>query len=183
VKTHSRLPLSSTNADTNPHNLLVRFSFFVVFVGQYFYRHWAFLVWPLFKRFRVSEQIKSYAGLFLKTGFLIGAVLFMTGGFGYARLRPPIEPLMIIIALATGEYLLKNKNSSTKIFLFLFTILYSIAKIFLEKFLGDDHEKKSYSTQYNFLHNITMRTWPSRRRRKRRSYVVSTNNWRTCFLP
>ncbi|MDR3551132.1 MAG: phospholipid carrier-dependent glycosyltransferase [Candidatus Babeliales bacterium] len=60
---------------------------------------WRFVLSPLFHRFKVAPSIQATAALWVKTGLLIGAVLFMTGGFGYARLRLPIEPLMIILAL------------------------------------------------------------------------------------
>jgi len=58
-----------------------------------------FWIMPLIKRFQVSPAIKNMAGFWLKTAFLTGSIMFMTGGFGYARLRLPVEPLMIIAAL------------------------------------------------------------------------------------
>jgi len=60
---------------------------------------WKFLLYPLWVKFKVSPEIKNLGSLWFKAAFLIGSVLFMTGGFGYARLRLPIEPLMIILAL------------------------------------------------------------------------------------
>jgi hypothetical protein len=36
----------------------------------------------------------------------------MTGGFGYARLRLPVEPLMIILALTF--FVLREKSSKKK---------------------------------------------------------------------
>lgn len=37
--------------------------------------------------------------LWIKTLFLIGALVIQTGGFGYARLRLPIEPLIIMLGI------------------------------------------------------------------------------------
>lgn len=56
---------------------------------------WLFMLNPLIKR----KTIQPITGLWIKTAPLIWAVIGMTGGFGYARLRLPIEPLMIILAL------------------------------------------------------------------------------------
>lgn len=58
-----------------------------------------FWIIPLYKRFNVSPETKALAALWFKCLFLIGGILFMTGGFGYARLRLPIEPLLWILAL------------------------------------------------------------------------------------
>ncbi|MGC2310767.1 MAG: hypothetical protein WA432_04060 [Candidatus Babeliaceae bacterium] len=55
-----------------------------------------FLLKPLFSR---KYHWSSKTALWLKTGILIGCVVFQTGGFGYARLRLPIEPLMIILGI------------------------------------------------------------------------------------
>jgi hypothetical protein len=58
-----------------------------------------FMVRPLYQFFMHKKSWSWLTALWLKTTPLIGAALFMTGGFGYARLRLPIEPLMIILAL------------------------------------------------------------------------------------
>ena len=60
---------------------------------------WLFMLKPLLSRFNVSDYVKKNWFLWLKTAPMIGAFLFMTGGFGYARLRLPIEPLMIMLSL------------------------------------------------------------------------------------
>ena len=65
---------------------------------------WQFMLRPLFKKLNVPSSIAQIAGLWLKTAPLIWAILFMTGGFGYARLRLPIEPLMIILALTWWQH-------------------------------------------------------------------------------
>lgn len=58
-----------------------------------------FWIMPLFKRFHVSPETKALSALWFKCLFLTGGILFMTGGFGYARLRLPVEPLLWILAL------------------------------------------------------------------------------------
>jgi len=73
---------------------------------------WFFLLRTLIKKFQVPNELKAHGGLWLKTGFLIGATLFMTGGFGYARLRLPVEPLIIVLALTSWIYILKKKSHS-----------------------------------------------------------------------
>lgn len=55
-------------------------------------------------KLQVPEYQKRMFFLWIKTGLLIGAVLGMTGGFGYARLRMPVEPLMIILSLSWWYY-------------------------------------------------------------------------------
>lgn len=71
---------------------------------------WLFLLAPLFKPLRISEQQKKIGALWLKTAPMIGAFIFMTGGFGYARLRLPVEPLMIMLSLTSYYFLLKKKT-------------------------------------------------------------------------
>lgn len=58
-----------------------------------------FWITPLLKRFKVSPETKALAALWFKCLFLTGGILFMTGGFGYGRLRLPVEPLLWILAL------------------------------------------------------------------------------------
>lgn len=60
---------------------------------------WRFWIVPMTKKFAVDAQTKALAGLWLKLLFFVGCIVFMTGGFGYARLRLPAEPLMILLAL------------------------------------------------------------------------------------
>lgn len=45
------------------------------------------------------KQRRDAQALWFKALFLIAAVVLQTGGFGYARLRLPIEPLMIMLGL------------------------------------------------------------------------------------
>lgn len=60
---------------------------------------WKFLLHPMLARFKVAPTTQHTCALWFKAAFLIGSILFMTGGFGYARLRLPVEPLIIILAL------------------------------------------------------------------------------------
>lgn len=53
--------------------------------------------------------------MLLITFMLICATLCMTGGFGYARLRMPVEPLMVIVSLMWWSTLFKQKISNKQI--------------------------------------------------------------------
>ena len=72
-----------------------------------------FLLFPLLKRFNVSHDIKQMGLLWLKTSPMIGAFVMMTGGFGYARLRLPVEALMIILSLTFWYWLLQKRKNYT----------------------------------------------------------------------
>lgn len=72
---------------------------------------WVFLIRPIFNRFRVSNAIKRMSFLWLKVGFFVGSMLFMTGGFGYARLRLPVEPLLIILSLTFWYWFFVKENN------------------------------------------------------------------------
>jgi len=72
---------------------------------------------PLFNKLRGlrTTQDSAYGSglsLFLKTAPMIGAFIFMTGGFGYARLRLPIEPLMILLSLSSWYWLVKSRKKT-----------------------------------------------------------------------
>ncbi|MGE0009720.1 MAG: hypothetical protein AB7F19_04195 [Candidatus Babeliales bacterium] len=75
-----------------------------------------FLVQSIWRKLAVTDYLKKMFFLWIKTGLLIGAVLCMTGGFGYARLRMPVEPLMVILSLTWWYYLffIVRKNISKK---------------------------------------------------------------------
>lgn len=66
-----------------------------------------FIVLSIIKTFRKKEPLSATTYLWLKTGLMIGGLLFMTGGFGYARLRMPVEVLMIILSLTFWLWLLQ----------------------------------------------------------------------------
>lgn len=60
---------------------------------------WTFFIVPLYRRMKVPPFMQNRFGLWFKVLPMIAGLLLMTGGFGYARLRLPIEPLMIILSL------------------------------------------------------------------------------------
>lgn len=51
----------------------------------------------------------SYGLLWLKTGIFIGVVVMQTGGFGYARLRLPVESLMLILGITFWWWMLHSR--------------------------------------------------------------------------
>lgn len=66
---------------------------------------WVFLVQPLYARRFNDPALQKIQALWLKSGIIISALIVMTGGFGYARLRMPAEPLMLILALSYWYFL------------------------------------------------------------------------------
>jgi hypothetical protein len=72
-----------------------------------------FLIMPLFRGFN-SDSERKMSALWLKTGLMIGALICMTGGYGYARLRLPVEPLMIILALTFWIWIVNFYSNSRK---------------------------------------------------------------------
>jgi len=67
-----------------------------------------FMLLPCIRRFNEPEMINRLFGMWIKVAPMIAATLFMTGGFGYARLRLPIEGLMIILSLSFWQYIRKK---------------------------------------------------------------------------
>lgn len=64
-----------------------------------------FLIAPLFTR-----HLNEYTILWIQTGIMVGGLLFMTGGFGYARLRMPAEPLLVILSLTFWLWLISDSH-------------------------------------------------------------------------
>jgi hypothetical protein len=62
---------------------------------------WSYMFWPIVQHIHKKATLVSthLQLLWWQITPFIGAVLIMTGGFGYARLRLPIEGLMIILSL------------------------------------------------------------------------------------
>jgi len=73
---------------------------------------WIFMLSPLLQQFNVSDFIKRMGLLWLKVAPMIGALVFMTGGFGYARLRLPVDPLMIMLSLTFWFWALEKRKKS-----------------------------------------------------------------------
>lgn len=65
-----------------------------------------FMVIPSTQHLRVSKQTRRLFDVWLYTTIMIAAIIFMTGGFGYARLRLPVEPLMIILSLTWWHHMI-----------------------------------------------------------------------------
>ena len=68
---------------------------------------WLFLLAPLLQKNNLINQVTTV--LWIKCGLLIGGLIMQTGGFGYARLRMPIEPLMIILSLTFWYWLFTSR--------------------------------------------------------------------------
>jgi len=68
---------------------------------------WVFLLTPLVQQNNLVST--NTTSLWIKCGLLIGGLLIQTGGFGYARLRMPIEPLMIILSLTFWYWFFENR--------------------------------------------------------------------------
>lgn len=64
------------------------------------------------RRFKVSAYAQHAALLWIKIFPMIGALCGMTGGFGYARLRLPIEPLIIIASVTFWYWFLFERKKS-----------------------------------------------------------------------
>lgn len=58
-----------------------------------------------------TSLLKNLNALWFKTGMIMGAVIMQSGGFGYARLRLPIESIMILLALTFWWWLFTHKKS------------------------------------------------------------------------
>ncbi|MGE0207005.1 MAG: hypothetical protein AB7R69_04100 [Candidatus Babeliales bacterium] len=69
-----------------------------------------YVILPLFYLIRKKQPLHAVSLLWIKTGLMIGGLLFMTGGFGYARLRMPPEALMIILSLTFWYWFLEKKH-------------------------------------------------------------------------
>lgn len=71
---------------------------------------WLGIIRPLIKN-NITPYTQRMRWLWLITAPMIGIIVGMTGGFGYARLRLPTEPLLIILSLTYWYWLYtKEKN-------------------------------------------------------------------------
>ena len=69
-----------------------------------------FLLLPVLKNQKYWINIKKYSYMWLISGILIGAVIIQSGGFGYARLRLPVEPLIIMLGVTFWWFIYNNKK-------------------------------------------------------------------------
>jgi hypothetical protein len=74
---------------------------------------WCFMLRPLWQK-NSTRFILSMQRLWFITALIIAAPIGMTGGFGYARLRLPVEPLIIILALSFWYWFLMKGKSIEK---------------------------------------------------------------------
>lgn len=72
---------------------------------------WIFVVQPSFKQ-KISLYMQSRRFLWITTIPMICAIIGMTGGFGYARLRLPAEPLLIILSLTFWYWVYRKERQS-----------------------------------------------------------------------
>ncbi len=64
-----------------------------------------FMLVPLFTGKLKKPENWDTATIWLQTGIIFIASVIVTGGFGYARLRLPVEPLIIIMSLSFWRYI------------------------------------------------------------------------------
>ncbi len=69
-----------------------------------------FLMQSAWYQLRVPAYQRKMFFIWIKTGLVIGAVLCMTGGFGYARLRMPVEPLIVLLSLTWWYYMYQKEQ-------------------------------------------------------------------------
>lgn len=70
----------------------------------------ALCILPFIKK--QQDMLNRYALVWLQLGLFIIPLLFMTGGFGYARLRMPVEPLLVILTLTFWLWFFYNARNS-----------------------------------------------------------------------
>ena len=71
---------------------------------------WVFIIRPLVNKKIIIPFAKAINWVWLTTIPMIGIIVGMTGGFGYARLRLPAEPLLIILSLTFWYWIYKKIN-------------------------------------------------------------------------
>lgn len=65
-----------------------------------------FLLKPLWLSLYKGRKLDPLVIFWLKIWFFVGSFIFMTGGFGYARLRIPIEPFLVIFSLKAWSWII-----------------------------------------------------------------------------
>ncbi len=71
---------------------------------------WVFVLRPIFTQKYVLLFPQSFTKIWIISILMIGITVGMTGGFGYARLRLPAEPLMLILSLTYWYWVVKIKT-------------------------------------------------------------------------
>lgn len=77
-----------------------------IFIGV-----WRFIIQPMLRKV-IQDPTKT--ALWIKGLFCIGIVVGQTGGFGYARLRLPIEPLISILGCMGWYLTVRNHETSLR---------------------------------------------------------------------
>ncbi len=70
---------------------------------------WICIIRPIINRNHVIPYTKKISWVWISTIPMIGIIVGMTGGFGYARIRLPAEPLLIILSLTFWYWLYKKE--------------------------------------------------------------------------
>lgn len=72
---------------------------------------WTFILQPIINK--SWKMLHTYGFLWIKTGLIIGLVVMQTGGFGYARLRLPVESLMLILGITFWWWIYTQQRKKT----------------------------------------------------------------------
>ena len=92
----------------------IEFLFSIVLWIGLFAGLWIFVIRTFIDKKAVLPFAKSQLKVWIISILMIGITVGMTGGFGYARLRLPAEPLMLILSLTFWYWLyLRSKKDQT----------------------------------------------------------------------
>lgn len=75
---------------------------------------WLFFIRPLITGQFFDPSLQRIQAQWIKMGIITGALIIMTGGFGYARLRMAVDPLLIIMSLTAWYSILMSYVSHQK---------------------------------------------------------------------
>ena len=73
-----------------------------------------FIFYSWSKKMHVADLFRIMNALWVKLSLMIGGLLVMTGGFGYARLRMPAEPLLVILSLSFWFWFIYQRNKNVQ---------------------------------------------------------------------
>jgi hypothetical protein len=74
---------------------------------------WIYSIQPLINKNSITPFTQKMNWIWITTIPMIGIIVGMTGGFGYARLRLPAEPLLIILSLTFWYWLSMKKETKS----------------------------------------------------------------------